>query len=374
MVQNKAGALVFFFLGCYAVAFVAGIMTRPEITTWYASLAKPAWRPPNWLFGPVWTLLYGMMAVAGWRVWCAPPSVWRTVGLWMFGAQLAVNFLWSPVFFNLHRIGSAVVVIFTLWLLLALFIGATWKFERSAAFLFVPYFFWVSFAAALNYTVWRMNPSVARSMSELPTAVASRFASQPDTVDFPDSNAWGKSSPLRFAHDWKGENADPARSTEVRLLWTPETLFVRFEAKYRIITVFPDAREDGWRNELWNRDVVEIFVQPDSRETWKYKEFEVSPNGFWIDLDITGGGKKELRSKLRRRIVQDAAAKTWTAELAIPMHRLTPDFDATQTWGVNFFRVEGDAEPRFYSAWSATYSREPNFHVPGAFGKLVFRE
>ncbi len=374
MVQNKAGVLVFFLLGCYAVAFVAGIMTRPEITTWYASLAKPAWRPPNWLFGPVWTLLYGMMAVAGWRVWCAPPSMWRTVGLWVFGTQLAVNFLWSPVFFNLHRIGSAVVVIFTLWLLLALFIGVTWKFERGAAFLFLPYLFWVSFAAPLNYTVWRMNPTVSRSMSEAPTAVASRFARQPDKEGFPDSNAWAKSSAACFEHDWKGENADLARSTEVRLLWTPETLFVRFAAKYRNITVFPDAREDGWRNELWDRDVVEVFLQPDSRETWKYKEFEVSPNGFWIDLDIAGGGKKELRSKLRRRVVQDAKAKTWTAELAIPMRSLTPDFDATQTWGVNFFRVEGEAEPRFYSAWSPTRSQEPNFHVPGAFGKLVFRE
>jgi alpha-galactosidase len=296
------------------------------------------------------------------------------VGLWVFGAQLAVNFLWSPVFFNLHRIGFAVVVIFTLWFLLALFIGVTWRFERGAAFLFLPCLFWVSFAAALNYTVWRMNPTVPRSMSELPTAIASRFASQPDKEGFPDNNAWGNCSPLRFAHDWKGENADSARSTDVRLLWTPETLFVRFEAKYRTITVFTDAREDGWRNELWNRDVVEVFLQPDSRETWKYKEFEVSPNGFWIALDISGAGKKELRNMLRRRVVQNATATTWTAELAIPMRSLTPDFDETQTWGVNFFRVEGEAELRFYSAWSPTHSQEPNFHVPGAFGKLVFRE
>jgi len=354
MAGNKAGALVLFLFGCYAVAFVAGIMTRPEITTWYASLAKPVWRPPNWLFGPVWTLLYGMMAVAGWSVWCAPPSMWRTVSLWVFGAQLAVNFLWSPVFFNLHRIGLGVAVIIALWLLIALFVGVTWKFDRGAAFMFLPYLLWVSFAAALNYTVWRMNPPAAGNTNELPTAFASRLESQLDVEGFPDRAAWDKSSPLRFDQDWKGENGDPSRSTEVRLLWTPDTLFVRFLANFVNITVFSDAREDGWRDELWNRDVAEVFLQPDSRDPWKYKEIEVSPNGLWIDLEIAGGGKEELCSKLRRRVAQDARAKTWTAELAIPMRSLTSDFDPKQVWRVNFFRVEGEAEPRFYSAWSPT--------------------
>lgn len=238
----------------------------------------------------------------------------------------------------------------------------------------LSYLLRVSFAAALNYTVWRMNPPTARSVKALPTAFASRFASQRDTEGFPDSNAWAKCSPQRFEHDWRGENADPARSTGVRLLWAPDTLFVRFLANYKNITVFPEAREDGWRDELWNRDVAEVFLQPHPREPWEYKEFEVSPNGFWIDLDIASGRKKELQSKLRRRVVQDAPAKIWTAELAIPMRSLTPDFNPKQTWRVNFTRVEGRAEPRFYSAWSPTYSREPNFHVPGAFGKLVFRE
>jgi len=263
---------------------------------------------------------------------------------------------------------------FGLWLLLVFCVGVAWEFERGAAFLLLPYLLWVSIAASLNYTVWRMNPPIARSVNALPTAFASRSASQPDAEGFPDGNAWVKSSPLRFEHDWKGENGDPARSTEVRLLWTPDTLFVRFLANYRNITVFADAREDGWRDELWNCDVAEVFLQPDSRDPWKYKEFEVSPNGLWIDLDIASSRKEELRSKLRRRVVQDARAKTWTAELAIPMPSLTPDFDAKQNWRVNFFRVEGEAEPRFYSAWSPTYSQEPNFHVPGTFGKLVFRE
>jgi hypothetical protein len=236
------------------------------------------------------------------------------------------------------------------------------------------YLLWVSFAGALNYTIRRMNPPVSKNVSGLPVAFASRFASRPDAEGFPGSSAWMESSPQRFEHDWKGENADPARSTEVRLLWTPDTLYVRFLANYRTITVFPDAREDGWRDELWKRDVAEVFLQPESRDPWKYKEFEVSPNGQWIDLDIANRGKEELRSKLWRRVVQDALAKTWTAEMAIPMRSLTANFDPKQTWRVNFFRVEGEGEPRFYSAWSPTYSQEANFHVPGAFGKLAFRE
>lgn len=374
MVRSKAVVLALFLLVCYTAAFVAGLMTRPEISTWYAALAKPAWQPPNWLFGPVWTLLYGVMAVAGWRVWCAAQSKWRTLALWAFGAQLAVNFVWSPVFFNLHRTGWAVVIIFGLWFLILFFAGVTWKFARVATFLFLPYFLWVSFAAALNYTVWRMNPPMFRNINELPTAFALRLTDPQDAEGFPGKSAWEKSPRVRFEHDWQGQNADPGRATEVQLLWTPDTLFVRFQAKYQNITVFPNAREDGWRDELWNRDVAEAFLQPDSRDPWKYKEFEVSPNGFWIDLEIANRGHTELHSKLRRRVVQDTQAKTWTAELAIPMPSLTPHFDARESWHANFFRVEGEAEPRFYSAWSPTYSREPNFHVPGAFGKLVFRE
>ncbi len=211
-------------------------------------------------------------------------------------------------------------------------------------------------------------------VNELPTAFAQPLTVPPDAEGLPAESAWKLSPGVRFDHDWQAQNADPDRATEVQLLWTPDTLFLRFQVKYRNITVFPDAREDGWRDELWNGDVAEVFLQPDSRDPWKYKEFEISPNGFWIDLDIINRRHTELHSKLRRRVVQDPQAKTWTAELAIPMLSLTPHFDATQSWRVNFFRVEGAAEPRFYSAWSPTYSREPDFHVPRAFGKLVFRE
>ena len=118
----------------------------------------------------------------------------------------------------------------------------------------------------------------------------------------------------------------------------------------------------------------EAFLQPDGRDLLRYKELEVAPNGYWIDLNISHGERKEMHSALRRRVWLDAQAKTWTAELAVPMRSLTPVFDPQKPWRANFYRVEGREEPRFYAAWSPTMRPQPNFHVPDAFGHLVFRE
>lgn len=178
--------------------------------------------------------------------------------------------------------------------------------------------------------------------------------------------------PLRFNADWQGKNADPEKETEVRLLWTPEALFVRFHARFRTITVFPDAEPNGRRDHLWDRDVAEVFLQPDPSQLRHYKEFEVSPNGYWIDLDIGPGEKHDLKSGLRRRVTLDEAGRTWAAELALPMNCLVGRFDPTAIWRVNFYRIEGAAEARFYSAWQPTRTPAPNFHVPEAFGELVF--
>jgi translocator protein len=131
-VTTVDGLEVIFLTICYAVAFVAGMITRPEIPTWYATLAKPAWRPPNWLFGPVWTVLSGLMAIAGWKVWCAASSKLRTTSLWIIALQLTLIFLWSRTFFSLHHIDLAFFVIASLAMFLLLFIALTWKFERVA--------------------------------------------------------------------------------------------------------------------------------------------------------------------------------------------------------------------------------------------------
>jgi hypothetical protein len=203
-------------------------------------------------------------------------------------------------------------------------------------------------------------------------AVAVRMQESADLEGFPKESAWEHTPAPRFNADWQGKNADPERETEVRLLWTPETLFLRFRAKYRVITVFPDAAPNGRRDQLWDRDVAEVFLQPDPSVPRRYKEFEVSPNGFWIDLDIAPGEKRDLKSGLRRRVVLNEAAKTWVAELALPMNCLVERFDPGAIWRVNFYRVEGADEPRFYSAWRPTGTTEPNFHVPEAFGELIF--
>jgi alpha-galactosidase len=225
-----------------------------------------------------------------------------------------------------------------------------------------------------NPTENTMNLSSSDNPKSTPTAVAVRLTGKLDSEGFPAKSAWEKSRAYSFDQDWKGENANPQRATEVRLLWTPETLYLRFLCKYQTIFVFPDARADGWRYELWERDVAETFLQPDSTDPFVYREFEVSPNGFWIDLAVSHGKIEELHSGLRRRVVMDEKAKTWTAELAIPMKFLTTQFDPKHPWRANFYRIEGETEPRFYSAWSPTFSPKPNFHVPSAFGTMEFHE
>ena len=226
----------------------------------------------------------------------------------------------------------------------------------------------------LTYTSQAMKSVEAPESRNLPAAYALRLQENVGAEGFPESASWEKVPAIRFDHDWRGANADPQRATEVRLLWNHETLFLRFVAKFRELHVFPDARSDGWRDQLWERDVAEAFLQPDDRDLRIYKELEVAPNGFWIDLNISHGEKEEMRSHLRRRVWQDAQAKTWNAELAVPMRSLTPNFDPQTPWRANFYRVEGRAEPRFYAAWSPTMTPQPNFHVPAAFGHLLFQE
>lgn len=219
-----------------------------------------------------------------------------------------------------------------------------------------------------------MRSRLDSPFDELPTVYALLLREDVGAEGFPEAESWERASAIRFDGDWRGMQADPQRATELRLLWNEETLFLRFLAWYREVHVFPDARADGWRDELWERDVAEVFLQPESSDPRVYKELEVSPNGFWIDLNIAHGGKEEMRSGLRRRVARDATARTWTAELAVPMRSLTAAFDPQRSWRANFFRVEGREEPRFYAAWSPTLTHTPNFHVPEAFGHLVFRE
>ncbi|MDP9159864.1 MAG: carbohydrate-binding family 9-like protein [Acidobacteriota bacterium] len=187
----------------------------------------------------------------------------------------------------------------------------------------------------------------------------------------PDSE-WQEAAPIAFSADWQGKNPDPELETQVRVLWSPETLYLLFVCRYRELYVFEDSDANGRRDHLWDRDVVEAFIQPDPAREFYYREFEVSPNGMWVDLDIVPGGLSDLKSGLKRSVFMDEKSRTWTAELGIPMKSLTPDFDPKSVWRVNFYRVEGAKEPRTYLAWQPTNSPEPNFHVPSAFGYLRF--
>ena len=208
----------------------------------------------------------------------------------------------------------------------------------------------------------KMDPCVIASRIPHEIALDARYPAR----------EWQAASPVTFCGDWQGANPDPDRQTEVRVLWTSRTLFLRFDCHYRELFVFDDCDANGRRDHLWDRDVAEAFLQPDPSKPRNYREYEVSPNGLWIDLDIFPGGLSDLKSGLARSVWLDEEQRTWSAELAIPMEALTESFDPTAVWRVNFYRVEGRQEPRFYSAWQATRTPSPNFHVPEAFGKMRF--
>ena len=140
---------------CFGVA-AFGAQFQPG--EWYASLKKPAWNPPSWIFGPVWTALYTMMAVAAWLIWKRGGFNARKLPLGLFLLQLWFNALWSWLFFGRHQPAMAFVDILLLWLSLLATIAAFRKVSGVAAWLLVPYLLWVGFAAALNFALWRLNP------------------------------------------------------------------------------------------------------------------------------------------------------------------------------------------------------------------------
>jgi translocator protein len=142
---------------CFSLASVGGLFTTPSIPNWYASLLKPAWTPPNWIFGPVWSVLYLSMAVAAWLVWRQEGLKRGVLPMSLFGIQLFMNTLWSWLFFGLHSPGAALVDIVLLWMAIVATTWAFWHRSKVAGVLFIPYLFWVSFAIALNLAIWRMN-------------------------------------------------------------------------------------------------------------------------------------------------------------------------------------------------------------------------
>ncbi len=146
--------LVAFLVATFAAAAIGSLFPPGE---WYASLNKPAWTPPNWLFGPVWTLLYAMIAVAGWLVWKEAGFAGARLALTVFALQLVLNASWSWVFFGLRRPDLALVVIVALEVTILALIVLFRAISPLAGLLLVPYALWVAFATALNAAIWQLN-------------------------------------------------------------------------------------------------------------------------------------------------------------------------------------------------------------------------
>ncbi|MFH1787812.1 MAG: TspO/MBR family protein [Candidatus Altiarchaeota archaeon] len=143
---------------CFLAGFIGSLYTTSSIPTWYASLTKPSYTPPNWLFGPVWTILYIMMGVSLYLVWQTDPKItWTKSALALFAAQLILNTSWSIVFFGLREIKWALAVIVALWILIAATIVSFKRHSQTAARLLAPYLAWVTYACALNYGILRLN-------------------------------------------------------------------------------------------------------------------------------------------------------------------------------------------------------------------------
>ena len=150
-------------LGCFIAACVLAALTgaffRPG--EWYERLKKPSWRPPNRLFAPVWTVLYLMIAVAGWLVWRKAGFAGAGLALAFYALQLILNAVWTPLFFGLHRPELGFVDIVLVWVSVVVTIVLFYPIQAVAALLLVPYFAWVTFAAALNYSIWRLNSAAS---------------------------------------------------------------------------------------------------------------------------------------------------------------------------------------------------------------------
>lgn len=157
MNKSTRNAYVFWIALAEAVGLLSAYLTRAGTEAYAEMLQKPPLSPPGWVFGLVWTVLYALMGIGAARVYLAPPSAAGRRGLNLFVVQLAVNFLWSPIFFNAKAYGFALVWLLLLWVLVLLMILQFRKVDKTAARLQIPYLLWLTFAAYLNYGVWMLS-------------------------------------------------------------------------------------------------------------------------------------------------------------------------------------------------------------------------
>lgn len=151
------GGLFFFLAMCFGISAIAGSATSASVANWYPTLAKPSFTPPDWVFGPVWGVLYGLIAVAGWRVWLRRGFTGAPAAMALYAAQLMANLCWSLLFFGNQSPGLGVVSIVMLLGLIGLNIREFARIDSTASNLLLPYFGWVGFAAILNLSIWVLN-------------------------------------------------------------------------------------------------------------------------------------------------------------------------------------------------------------------------
>lgn len=163
MKTNKAFKLIISIFICEAAGFIGSVFTMPAIEGWYKFIQKPSFSPPNWIFAPVWTILFALMGIALFIVWSSyektsdkKQKAQARSAIIIFFVQLIVNILWSVLFFGLQNPGAAFAEIIILWFEIAITIYAFARVSRTAAWLLVPYLLWVSFAAYLNYAIWQL--------------------------------------------------------------------------------------------------------------------------------------------------------------------------------------------------------------------------
>ena len=157
MFKKSILPLLISILIVFSFGFIGSFFTTSSITTWYAFINKPLFSPPNWIFGPVWTLLYILMGISAFLIWKKRDNLKTKQALVFYGIQLILNALWSIIFFGMHNPGLALLEIIILWLFILITLIKFYKINKTAGLLFIPYLLWVSFASILNYVIWMLN-------------------------------------------------------------------------------------------------------------------------------------------------------------------------------------------------------------------------
>jgi len=201
--------------------------------------------------------------------------------------------------------------------------------------------------------------------------IVARYVTEPF-----DDGVWARCEPVNIEHYWSGEPAPASRHAEVRICWSDTALYVRYGCEqHEPLVVSASPRTDVKTLGLWDRDVCEIFLAPDTDHRERYFEFEAAPSGEWVDLGIviTPSGREtdwEYHSGMSTSARLNAGELI--IEIRIPWSESIPKPEKGEVWGVNLFRCVGPEAPERYLAWRPTRTPEPNYHVPEAFGSLRF--